>query len=46
MEKKTTAALNRHAKNLFDDCDVNHSRIKTMTHSPKAAIIGIKPQWT
>lgn len=30
----------------FDDCDVNHSCIKTMSHSQKAAIIGIKPWCT
>ena len=30
----------------FDDCDVNHRRIKTMSHSPKAAITGIKPSRT
>lgn len=40
------AALNKHTENNSDDCDVNHSCIKTMTHSPKAAIIGIKPSCT
>lgn len=42
FELHSSAALNEHAENNFDDCDVNHSCIKTMSHS-KAAIIGIKP---
>lgn len=37
---------NKHADNHFDDCGVKHSCIKTMSHSPKAAIIGINPLCT
>ena len=41
-EPHSTAAVNKHATNECDDCDVNHSCIKAMSHSPKAAIISIK----
>lgn len=38
----SSGALQRRAENHFNDCDVKHSCIKTMSHSAKAAIIGIK----
>lgn len=38
----SSGALQRQAENHFNDCDVKHSCIKRMSHSAKAAIIGIK----
>lgn len=37
-----SGALQRRAENHFNDCDVKHGCIKAMSHSAKAAIIGIK----
>lgn len=43
FELHSSAALNKHTENNFDDCDVNHSCIKTMSHSPKLQLLVLNP---